>query len=368
MKKVVSLIAAGLLAFSAFAADTNTDVSNAAQTVLDKTGISGLLDSGASKINDGLEDFSKELQKTIPNVQTQQNVYSDAFIGKLFPDLPPHFAAGVNFGLTQLNTEGLSDAVDGIQSVLSTVGSSGVAGAALDLDMSVPNSLVLPTITADLRVGGLFLPFDFGITAMLSSFDATGIDTGDKSTFRDLGGNLSVSGSSFSGELNFFTLGFDVRYALLEDGLIFPGLSIGAGYVLSKGAVSVSGNASNESKGVEQKVDADIAVAYVTQTMYLQAQLSKKLFIVTPFVGARALLSWTDNAYYWNVGYTVSTSEGSASIPKGADETLSSGTYFIPQLYLGTSLNLLFFQMTVSASYDVRDALLSGALSARFKL
>jgi hypothetical protein len=102
--------------------------------------------------------------------------------------------------------------------------------------------------------------------------------------------------------------------------------------------------------------------------MYLQAQLSKKLFIVTPFVGARALLAWTDNAYYWNVAYTASYSGASASTSKGADETLSSGTYFIPQLYLGTSINFFFFQTTLSATYDVRDSLFSGALSARFKL
>jgi hypothetical protein len=357
MKRVFSLVLASLVAFGAFAADISVDTL--------KESIDSALNSGAGKINSGLEDFSKELQRTVPNVQTQQNVYSDAFIGKLFPEIPPHFAAGVNFGITQLNTEGLSDAVDGIQNILNSVGG---LTKGLDLDMSVPDSLILPTITADLRIGGLFLPFDFGITAMLSSMDAAKIDTGDKSSFRDLGGNFSVSGSSFSGEINFFTLGFDVRYALLEDSLVLPGLSVGAGYALSKGAVAVSGNASTDSSGVKHSVDADVAVAYVTQTMYLQAQLSKKLFIVTPFVGARALLAWTDNAYYWNVAYTASYSGVSASTSKGADETLSSGTYFIPQLYLGTSINFFFFQTTLSATYDVRDSLFSGALSARFKL
>ena len=147
-----------------------------------------------------------------------------------------------------------------------------------------------------------------------------------------------------------------------------PGLSVGAGYALSKGSVGVSGSASNNNSSVKQSVDADVSVAYVTQTMYLQAQLSKKLFIVTPFVGARALLAWTDNAYYWNVAYKASYGEYSLPASKGAYETLSSGTYFIPQLYLGTSINFFFFQTTLSATYDVRDSLFSGALSARFKL
>jgi len=138
MKRVFSLVLASLVAFGAFAADISVDTL--------KESIDSALNSGAGKINSGLEDFSKELQKTVPNVQTQQNVYSDAFIGKLFPEIPPHFAAGVNFGITQLNTEGLSDAVDGIQNILNSVGG---LTKGLDLDMSVPDSLILPTITAD---------------------------------------------------------------------------------------------------------------------------------------------------------------------------------------------------------------------------
>lgn len=353
MKKLLILaISLAFSAFEVFAQSASALASNA----------EAALDSSAAKINSGLEDFSKELRNTVPNLGTTQNVYPDAFIGKIFPAIPPHFAVGANFGLAALNTEGLSDAADAIIDVMKNFGG-------LDIDMSVPSSIVLPTVTLDLRAGGFVLPFDFGITAMLSGIDAMKIDANDKSSYTNLGGNFSVG--SFSGEVNFFTLGFDVRYALLEDGLLLPGLSVGAGYVVSKGAVSVSGSDSKTSSGVKNSVDSDLAAAYVTQTMYLQAQVSKKFFIITPFLGARMLLTWSDNAYSWNVNYTASVSGLSQSIARGSSDTITRGVsdfYLIPQLYFGTGINLLFFQLSASAGYDLRDSLLFGALSLRFKL
>lgn len=351
MKRILMIIFSLAVASAVFA-DAASDAADNAKSALS---------AATSTINSGLEDFSKELQNTVPNLQTTQNVYADAFIGKLFPAVPPHFAFGANFGITTLKTEGLSDSVDAIQSVLQDLGG-------LDLDISVPNKLALPTITADVRVGGVLLPFDIGLTAMLTGTDAPKIDTGDYDSYHDLGGNLSAGGNGFSGSINFFTFGIDARYAILEDGLLLPGLSVGAGYAVSKGAVSVSGSDSKTDSGVKNSVDADIDVAYVTQTAYVQAQLSKKFFIITPFVGARMLLSWSDNAYSWNVNYTASAGNNSVPISIGGKDEISRGAYFIPQLYFGTGINLLFFQLSASAAYDIRDALLSGAFSLRFKL
>ena len=196
---------------------------------------------------------------------------------------------------------------------------------------------------------------------------SAGIKAGDTSSYSDLDG-LKLGYGGFSGSLNFFTLGIDLRYAILEDGLLFPGLSVGAGYVVSKGAVSVSGSDSSTTSRIKNSVDAAIDVAYVTHTMYLQAQLSKKIFIITPFVGARLLFSKSENAYAWSVNYTASAGSVSSPLTKGASDTISRGVYVIPQLYFGTGINLPFVQFGVSAAYDVRDEILSGALSLRFKL
>src|SRR5574344_622261 len=100
------------------------------------------------KISDGLDDFTNELTVAIPQAATQQNVWADAYIGKLFPSVPVHLGGGLNVGVTHLDTTGLADAA-------SQLGISGIN-----------DNYYFPVITADLRIGGIFLPFDFDIAVM----------------------------------------------------------------------------------------------------------------------------------------------------------------------------------------------------------
>lgn len=326
MKLITKISAALFLGFGAagmsFAG--SSDIINA---IKDKE------NSFPAAINSGLSDFSEELGLAVPQAAVQQNVYADAFIGKVFPAVPPHFAVGFNAGLTHINTEGLADAADML----------GIG--------DVKDSYYFPVMNADLRIGGVFLPFDVGLSFMkLNSLET------------------SVFGSDIT--VDFFTIAADVRYALIEDGLVMPGLSVGAGYSYNSGSFGVSNSS------------AEANVDYKVHTMYASLQLSKALNIpvvkigFTPFVGLRAVLSKYDNDYDWKVkndtAVAAASAAGVASSGSGNSSTDTFGN-FQPQLYGGLGFNFMVVQLTGSVCADLRHLgtdshLWSGALSMRIKL
>lgn len=288
-------------------------------------------DAYIAVFNSGLTDFSENLALAVPQAAVQQNVYADAFIGKLFPAVPPHFAFGINAGATHLNTEGLAKAADKL----------GISG--------VKNSYFFPVLNADIRVGGAILPFDVGLSFM--TLDINNISFSDV----DVG-------------VEFFTIAADVRYALIEDGLVTPGLSLGLGYSYNKGAFSVSQD------------NAEASVDYDVQTLYGQIQVSKAFNIpvarigFTPFLGFRGIVSKYSNDWSWKFKGDYLTAIGT-TVPTSGKGTVSSDNFggFQPQIYGGLGFNFVFMQLTASACADLRHlggdtSIWSGALSLRFKM
>lgn len=291
---------------------------------------SAINDSKAlSAINGGLDDFASELGFAVPQAAVQQNVYADAFIGKVFPAVPPHFAVGFNTGFTHLNTSGLAE-----------------AAGKLDID-GVNDDLYFPVLNADIRIGGLFLPFDIGFSFM--TLDVSSLNTMD---------------ADFTAE--FTTFAVDARYALLEDGLVTPGISLGVGFSMNSGTFGAS------NKNAEVKVDYDV------KTLYAQLQISKALNIpvvsigFTPFLGLRGLVSNYSNDWSWEAKYgDVSTKDLKITTSGTASSDGFGG--FQPQVYGGVGFNFMLIQLTASACADLRhiggdDNLWSGALSLRVKL
>ena len=179
-------------------------------------------------------------------------------------------------------------------------------------------------------------------------------------------------------------MGVDVRYPLIKGNLILPKLSLGAGYIYTRGQFGASASKGN--------TDANLEMAYTTHVLYLQAQLSKSFMLVTIFGGGRAMVSDTTTAWAYDITtkYTVAdfgnkeitlkeSGKGSRTA-KGKSETLESGKFDFsgvqPQVYAGLSFNLLVFKTSLAACCDVRsffdddykDALWSGALSFHFQL
>ncbi len=317
-KKIIALFAVVALGSSAFAFDWNTipDV----QSYKDR----------AAKVDGGLKDFTEQLAVAIPQAATQQNVWADAYIGKLFPAIPPHLGGGFNIGLTHMDTSGLAQ-----------------AAKALDIK-GIKDSYFFPVFTADLRVGGVLFPFDAGLTVMKTGSIGTDL----------MGADMNVKLTTF---------GADVRYALFEGGLVFPKVSVGAAYYYNEGNFSAS----------SKYADADID--YKVHTLALTAQASKSFLICTPFIGVRGVVSKYDNSYSWKLKSSMPALDAmlaSAGISSGNSGSYKSDKFDFaelqPQIFAGVGFNLLVLQTTASVTADLRNiadkGLWSGALSLRLKL
>lgn len=280
----------------------------------------------------GLNDFCDDLADVIPNSQTQQNVYAEAWIGKIFPGF--HFGAGVNAGVSALDVSTLKD-----------------AALALGVDdvKDINDTLVFPTITVDARLGGIILPFDIGVTAM--SIDTSKMDSVDK----------AIDPVA----IDFFTLGADIRYAIFQGGFMRPKWSVGAGFYYTKGGVDVDDDT------------AKASLDFKSTTFMVNTQASIKLLCLVPFIGGRALFSKTSVDWKVNTDWaSIIAKEGDTYYDGVADALKwgilpssfsgsSSGFSVYPQVFGGIGLDLLFLNLTVSGSYDIASKIPSAAVSVR---
>lgn len=270
-----------------------------------------------SKIKNGFDDLGTSFASALPQVTGMQNIYADAFIGKIFPTAIPHFGAGINASLIKVDTSALNDIFD-------------------ELDLSadgVNNSMYLPSASADIRVGGVLLPFDVGFVFLKTP-------------------SINISDIS----LGFTTFGVDVRYAILEDGLVTPGLSVGLGYLYNGLDFDYNSHGA--------KVSYDIGV----HSIYTTVQVSKNIFVITPFAGARFMVSSQNVDWSWDLGTGNAATRDSGSCSSDGYDFGNLQT----QLYAGCGLNLVVFQATFTVMADVAHAgdskVFSGALSFRFKM
>jgi len=282
----------------------------------------------ATSVSDGLKNFSIQLFDVIPNVAMQQGVWPDAWIGKLVPSVPPHLGAGITLGMAKLPMDGINRAIAELNSV---------SDGALP---SIKDSLVFPTLTADIRIGGIFLPFDIGMSFM-----------------RIPNLNLSKLGADIT--VDFFTIGGSLRVPVLQEKLIIPAVSVGAGFMYSKGFVEV-----READNVYLRSN------FNTKTIFLEAQVSKKILFLVPFLGFRGVVSDSTNSWKWQFnanfdGYTVGQTQSGTetrSLPSAFGES------FQPQVFGGVGFDIFLVQTTISASYDFRNKIWGANLSLRFKM
>lgn len=289
-------------------------------------------DSPFTVAENGLNDFCDDLADVIPNSQTQQNVYAEAWIGKIFPGF--HFGTGVNAGVSALDVSTLKD-----------------AALALGVDdvKDINDTLVFPTITVDARLGGIILPFDIGITAM--SIDTSKIGAVDE----------AIDPVA----IDFFTLGADIRYAIFQGGFMRPKWSVGAGFYYTKGGVDVDDDS------------AKASLDFKSTTFMVNTQASIKLLCLVPFIGGRAMFSKTSVDWKVNADWASIIAEESDTYYDGVADALkwgilpssfsgsSSGFSVYPQVFGGIGLDLLFLNLTVSGSYDIASKIPSAAVSVR---
>lgn len=340
-----------------------------------------------TEIANGLNAFAENILVAAPQAATQQNVWADAYIGKLFPSLPPHFGVGISLGGTKMDMKGLKDAATAFEGMINDfVPDSGDSSITDQLKGtvdfgSIPDTFVMPTVSIDARIGGIFLPFDIGISAMMTNPSLFSVDLSDPNSLTSMSAPMNFNAFGFNGSADYLTLGIDIRYCVLDGGVILPKVSVGAGYNITKGSFGISSDKSG--------VDANMNLSFNTQVIYVQAEVSKSIMIATVFGGARALVSNTSTSWAWNINGTKSLGgnnliiSGEDSGSRNADTT--SSTYqdgkwdfsgVQPQLYAGVGFNFLVFQTSLSVCADIRsfmdrtnyeEALWSGAFSFHVK-
>ncbi len=259
-----------------------------------------------SKINSEAKQFMSDFTASMLNATTTQNVYADAFIGKLFPAAPPHFAVGLNSSIAELKLDNLDNVND-----------------ELNLGLNIDKNVVLPFFTFDAKIGGIFFPFDLGLSI-------------SKTPVMDF----------YGVKLDYFTVGTDLRWAIIEENIVKPNLSVGIAYYYS--SANISGKNSIGSINYESEM----------QVLSLSAQISKKFVFITPFIGARFAMSSTDNAFDWS----VNAFKGDTTYSK-TFASLQSAT-----IYGGLGFDIFIIKLTPSISYDPMNEILSGAISLRVQL
>ena len=63
-----------------------------------------------AEISDGMKEFAGSLLFTVPEAATQQNVWSDAYIGNIYPNINKHFGFGLTLGGTAIDMAGFKRA------------------------------------------------------------------------------------------------------------------------------------------------------------------------------------------------------------------------------------------------------------------
>ncbi len=323
---------------SAISDSTKAEIANVASEITNaynksKSALGTL--SPYTTAKNGLNDFCAELCNVLPNTQAQQNVWAKSWIGYLIPK--PHFGLGVNAGA----------AVIDISSITRTI-------RALGMNTSdFPEKFIMPTVSADARIGGFFLPFDIGFTICGLDTSVMGLDSKIK----------PVTAS-------YFSVGGDLRYNVLDLKAFETRISAGAGFYYTKGSIRL--------------VDDEFATGkfdFNATTIFLSAQISAKFLIFVPFAGTKVMFSkseveWAIDDIKWK---NIFSGNYESAIEKAIEWNLlprkigggaDSGFFedIHPIVFGGLGLDAGPIDITFSGSFDIPSRIAGAAFSLRVAL
>lgn len=318
----------------------------------------------ANAISNSIENVLENLSEISAENTSLINQQPDAYIGKLFPSLPPHFSVGVSVTGTMIGTRWLGDAAQKIiDSLGNSIESSGITDFKMDFD--VPSKLPLPTLGAAGRIGGFFLPFDIGVFGFTTT----------PNMLQDL------KMGSFESDLSYSTFGADLRYAVYEGNILFPKISIGGGYIFSRYDIGLNGSFSKSGSYTvpgQETIDGTINVnskfnmTLDTHSIFAQIQASKKLLIFTPYIGFRSMFTCIRSNYDWNYDSFVFANNTSYEIEKNGNSTSFNKDFAFeniqPQIFGGIDLKLALFQLALNASWNLRSNYFTAGLMLNLKL
>ena len=246
------------------------------------------------------------------------NVWSDGYVGQLI-GIPPHFGVGASAGAAKMD-------ITGVKKAAKELGIS----AADDLD----DDFVLPIVSVEAVVGGLFFPFDI---------------SGSYMTVKE---PVGLSGEN-SLKYKFDCFNLKIRFPILKQNLVLPNLSLGVGYSKVSGAFLADlANSTTSFK-----------TSFASEVYSADVQLSKSVIFLTPYVGARLLASKSDNSWEYNFDAGIVSEKGNGTY-KTADDKMDVSY----QVFAGTSFNFLIFKLNANAAYDLKTKIWSAGLGIHAQL
>jgi hypothetical protein len=322
-------------------------------------------------LQEGVKGFSENLVKSLPfNAAIGLN-WSDAYIGKVFPSLPPHFGAGVSVGMTSMKMgafKGLLDVFD-----------AGALGSVGDLAF-----MPLPSYAAEARVGGVFFPFDLGLKFGVLPADSLPL------------GDVTLSYTLFGASLRVAPL--DLLLAGNPLLLILPNISVGVGVNYLSGGIGVPiGSGMSFSFNVPTQGDytlrltkPKLGLKWETTALDFTLQASKSLLIITPYIGV-GVSSATSRAGY---GVTTKMQYGKTGDLKELDadqrkdleknleaaglddiavtangfESIIENSGVSVRAFGGVSLNLTVIRVDLTGMFNFEDQNWGVSLGTRFQL
>jgi hypothetical protein len=316
-----------------------------------------------AKLEDAINDAAAILGKAMITNSGFGLNWSDAYIGQLI-GLPPHFGIGASVGATTIP-------LDKINSIYKQFDEDGIDSSDIPVDF-----LPIPAAAGEIRLGGFFLPFDIGIKAL----PLPEIDIGDI-------------------KMKYLMVGGDFRYALMQEKGWKPDISVGIGLTYTDINLGYS-------IGDDTEVDLDgLTAGYTTNhklkipapqldfsmsniTLDLKIQISKKIFIITPYLGIGASYGWStidfgassDIQYDSGGGYNPIDLSGHANLINDIAEITGislNGTSLEKSIkysgfglrgFGGLSLDIFVLRIDVTGLYDIVNGYWGAGLGIRIQI
>ncbi len=327
MKRIMLIAVAVLLIFSFSAAAQTPDLDDFMNT---------------------FETFAEDAAPSIPLLADIGLRWSDSYIGHF-----PHFGVGVSAGFVVVP-------VDDIEQLYNQLGITDIPQEIIDL-----GGLPIMADAVEARIGGFILPFDIGIKAGY-------IPDAAKEAMND---GVAVDYKMF---------GLNMRYRMVKEGLLMPEVSIGAGYTRLDGMVSTSVGTTETISDPDTTTPLDDITIYAPEVMFgwksnvfdANIQISKNiLFILRPYagIGASYGISEAGGGYNADIDFGTDTAaDWKTKYPGYFDDLSSTGmtTYseangFAFRAYAGTSVELLFAKLDLSATLNPVTQAIGAQLNLR---
>ncbi len=313
-----------------------------------------------STFQGAVQSFASSVASALPLESSVGLNWSDAYIGQLL-SAPPHFGIGLTVGAATIP-------YGAMQSTINTFGGSIPSNLGFLSSIGVP----VPAYTVDVRIGGFILPFDIGLK------------------FGYLPPNAFSAFSNVS--VDYLLLGGDVRYAVIEDKGFLPGLSVGIGYTYMRGSVFIPGvlngntTIQNVSFGGSTYnigfTNPSLNLFWNTNVVDVKVQLSKNLFIITPYVGLGASYGISNagagmqSSLTLNNAVPTQTQIDQMNSALGTNYTSANQEFginagangFSTRVFGGFSFNIFVLRIGLGAEYEFLSGSFAGMANARIQL